>query len=315
MLLSQAAASLLVDNEPPEVTVRSLGEHRLKDFAQPEPLFQLVIAGLRADFPPLSARCPAGAGRARFPHPRAARGARRDGRAARARRAEAAGACSRCSCSSADASSRRTVLVDRLWGEEPPRTATTSLQNSSRGCASCSGADRLVTKPPGYALRVEPDELDLGRFERLVGEARELKPDGRALLLREALALWRGPALADFAYETFAQSEIARLEELRSSVLEDRIDADLELGRHSELVGELEGLVATYPLRERLRGQHMLALYQCGRQAEALEAYQEARRVLVDELGIEPSPRLQELSRADPPPGGRARAGRDRARR
>ena len=189
------------------------------------------------------------------------------------------------------------VLVDRLWGEEPPRTATTSLQNAISRLRKLLGPDRLLTKAPGYALRVEADELDLGRFERLVGEARELKPEGRALLLRDALDLWRGPALADFVYETFAQGEIARLNELRSSVLEDRIDADLELGRHSELVGELEGLVAEYPLRERLRGQHMLALYQCGRQAEALDAYQEARRVLVDELGIEPSQRLQELSR------------------
>ena len=117
-------------------------------------------------------------------------------------------------------------------------------------------------------------------------------------MLREALALWRGPPLADFQYDTFALGHIGHLEELRSSVLEDRIDADLELGRHNELVGELESLVADYPLRERLRGQLMLALYRCGRQAEALEAYQDARRTLVDRLGIEPSAALQDLERS-----------------
>src|SRR5262245_41360043 len=189
------------------------------------------------------------------------------------------------------------VIVDRLWGEEPPPTAITSLQNTVSRLRKLLGQDRLLTKPPGYAVCVEADELDLARFERLVAEARELKPEQRAALLREALSLWRGPPLADFMYESFAQNEIGRLAELRSSALEDRIDADLELGRHSELVGELETLVREYPVRERLRGQLMLALYRCGRQAEALEAYQETRRVLVDELGIEPSPRLQELSR------------------
>jgi hypothetical protein len=145
---------------------------------------------------------------------------------------------------------------------------------------------------------LEPEELDLKRFERLVGAARELAPEPRAAALREALALWRGPTLADFQYESFALGEIARLEELRTSVLEDRIDADLDAGRHSELIGEIESLVSEYPLRERLRGQLMLGLYRSGRQAEALQAYQEARRTLVEELGIEPSGRLQDLERA-----------------
>ena len=189
------------------------------------------------------------------------------------------------------------VMVDRLWGEEPPRTAITSLQNTISRLRKLLGADRLLTKPPGYAVCVEPDELDLARFEGLVAEAHELKSEPRAALLRKALAMWRGPPLADFTYESFAQNEIGRLSELRSSALEDRIDADMELGRHSELVGELETLVKEYPMRERLRGQLMLTLYRCGRQAEALEAYHETRRVLVEELGIEPSPRLQELSR------------------
>jgi DNA-binding SARP family transcriptional activator len=190
------------------------------------------------------------------------------------------------------------VLVDRLWGEDPPPTATTSLQNTISRLRKLLGPERLITKPPGYAVSLGEDELDLARCDRLVERARELKPEPRGALLRDALALWRGRPLADFGYETWAQGEIGRLEEVRSSLLEDRIDADLELGRHSELVGELESLVAEHPLRERLRGQLMLALYRCGRQAEALEAYQDARRVLVEELGIEPSAPLQQLSRS-----------------
>jgi DNA-binding SARP family transcriptional activator len=190
------------------------------------------------------------------------------------------------------------VLIDRLWGVEPPPTAITSLQNTISRLRKLLGPDRLITKPPGYAVSVETNELDLARCERMVVEARELKPEPRGVLLRDALALWRGPPLADFIYEAWAQGEIGRLEEVRSSLFEDRVDADLELGRHSELVGELESLVAEHPLRERLRGQLMLALYRCGRQAEALEAYQETRRVLVEELGIEPSAQLQGLYRS-----------------
>ena len=189
-------------------------------------------------------------------------------------------------------------LVDQLWGEEPPRTATTSLQNAVSRLRKVLGADRLQTKPPGYAVRLDPGELDLARFKRLVAQARELPAEPRAAMLRKALELWRGSPLADFQYDSFALQEIGHLEELRSSVLEDRIDADLELGRHSELVGELEALVSSSPLRERLRGQLMLALYRCGRQAEALEVYQDARRTLVDTLGIEPSATLQQLERS-----------------
>ena len=160
----------------------------------------------------------------------------------------------------------------------------------------------LTTRSPGYVIRVEPDRLDLDRFERLVDEGRSLLARGLAAdaseRLREALSLWRGPALADFAYESFAQTAIARLEEIRLAALELRIDADLVLGRHDELVGELEALVAEHPHRERLRRYLMTALYRSGRQAEALDAYRDARRALVDELGIEPSPPLRELERA-----------------
>ena len=186
-------------------------------------------------------------------------------------------------------------LVDLLWGEQPPKTAVTSLQNFISQLRKTVGADVVVTKAPGYLLNVAAAQVDLNQFERLVAEARSLEPEARGKQLREALALWRGPPLADFTFEPFAETEIARLEELRSAALEDRIEADLEGGGAAELVGELEGLVKQNPLRERLRGQLMLALYRSGRQAEALRAYQEARRVLVDELGIEPSPALQQL--------------------
>jgi DNA-binding SARP family transcriptional activator len=186
-------------------------------------------------------------------------------------------------------------LLDELWGEHPPRTAATSLQNMVSQLRKTLGHDRVETCPPGYRLNATPEETDLGRFERFVRDSRELRGDARAKTLRTALGLWRGPPLAEFAYEAFAQAEIRRLEELRLATLEERIDADLECGRHAELVGELEPLVAEHPFREQLRGQQMLALYRSGRQAEALQTYHAGRRVLVDELGIEPGRPLQEL--------------------
>jgi DNA-binding SARP family transcriptional activator len=189
-------------------------------------------------------------------------------------------------------------LVDELWGEQAPRTATASLQNSISQLRKMLGGDRLVTRSPGYVLRIEPGELDLDRFERLLQEARQQEPDERLRTLSEALAIWRGPPLADFETESFAQAEARRLDELRLVATEDRLDAALEHGADSQLVGELELLVSRHPLRERLRGQLLLALYRSGRQAEALEAYQEARRALVEELGIEPSPPLQQLHAA-----------------
>jgi DNA-binding SARP family transcriptional activator len=189
-------------------------------------------------------------------------------------------------------------IVDELWGEQPPRTATTSLQNLVAHLRKVLPPDVLVTRPPGYVLRVEPEQIDAERFERLARKARGEEAAARAALLREALALWRGPPLADFPYERFAEAETRRLTELRIAVLEERLEADLELGLGRELVSELESLVAEHPFRERLRGQLMLALYRAGRQAEALQAYHDARRVLVDELGIEPSPTLNQLYRS-----------------
>ncbi len=190
------------------------------------------------------------------------------------------------------------ALVDRLWGGRPPRTATKALQVYVSNLRKRLGRDVLMTRAPGYVLRVEPDELDLYQFERLVVEARAQDPETASSLLGNALSLWRGTALADFAYEPFAQAEIMRLEELRLAALEDRIDADLAKGLDARLVGELEGLVAEHPLRERLRGQLMLALYRSGRQAEALEVFRNGRNLLDEELGLEPSEALKALQSA-----------------
>jgi DNA-binding SARP family transcriptional activator len=192
----------------------------------------------------------------------------------------------------------RDRLIDALWNEQPPETAHKALQVYVSQLRRVLGKDRLVTKAPGYLLRVDAAELDLARFETHFDGAREVKAEKAAAQLREALALWRGAPLAEFGYDSFAQSEIARLEELRIACLEERVDADLAAGRHTELVGELEGLVKELPLRERLRSQLMIALYRCGRQAEALDAYKSARGVLVEEFGIEPSKSLRELEQA-----------------
>jgi DNA-binding SARP family transcriptional activator len=193
-------------------------------------------------------------------------------------------------------------LIDELWGEDSPEHAADALRVNVSRLRKALPHDALTTRSPGYAVRVEPDALDLYRFERLVEEGRSSLGRGLASdaskRLHEALSLWRGSALADFAYENFAQTAIARLEEIKLAAVELRIEADLTLGSHDELVGELETLVAEHPLRERLRTYLMTALYRSGRQAEALDAYHDARRTLVDELGIEPSAALQELERA-----------------
>jgi DNA-binding SARP family transcriptional activator len=198
----------------------------------------------------------------------------------------------------------RDVIVDALWGENPPPTAAKVLQN----CVSAlrkelpGGVETLRTRGGAYELRIAPGELDRDRFERLLAEGRSALASGdhvdAAEQLSTALALWRGAPLSDFSYERFAQEEIARLEELQIAAIEDRIEADLALGRHVELVPELDALVAKHRVRERLRWQLMLALYRTGRQAEALETYRAARRTLLAELGIEPGRALRELERA-----------------
>jgi DNA-binding SARP family transcriptional activator len=193
-------------------------------------------------------------------------------------------------------------LVDELWGERPPVTAAKTLQGYISRLRKTLDDDVLQTRGHGYVLTPAPGQLDLDTFERLAGDGRAAlfagDPAAAAERLRSALALWRGSPLADFAYEPFAQAEIARLQEVRLATLEDRIEADLGLGRHGQLVAELEALVREQPLRERLRRQLMLVLYRSGRQAEALEVYGETRRALIEELGIEPSRELRDLETA-----------------
>ncbi len=197
-------------------------------------------------------------------------------------------------------------ILEALWGDQPPDTAAKAVQgyvsHLRRVLEPGDRRELLVTRAPGYVLRTEGVVVDATRFEQLAGDGRRALDDGSAdeaaRVFDEALALWRGPALAEFAYDDFAQAEIHRLGELRLSVTEDRVDALLRLGRHGELVGQLDSLVAAHPLRERLRGQWMLALYRSGRQAEALQAYRDGRRLLGSELGLEPGPELQRLERA-----------------
>ena len=201
-------------------------------------------------------------------------------------------------------------ILDVLWGERPPETAPKAVQGYvshlrralGGGAERAAGDGPLLTRAPGYALRADAVSLDAARFEELAGDGRRALEHGSAAeaagLLEEALALWRGPALADFTFDDFAQDEIRRLEELRLAATEDRVEALLRLGRHRELAGELDALVAAHPLRERLRGQAMLARYRSGRQADALALYQDGRRLLASELGLEPGPELQRLQRA-----------------
>jgi len=186
-------------------------------------------------------------------------------------------------------------LVDLLYGEGAPKTATTSLQNAISRLRRELGPDVLETRPPGYILRASPEQVDARRFELQLHDARGAGAEKRKELLERALALWRGPALAEFTFEQFAQAEIRRLEELKLAALEERIEADLELGHQADVVSELESLVREHPLRETFRRLLMLALYRSARQAEALEVYQDARARFVEELGIEPGPELRKL--------------------
>ncbi len=200
-------------------------------------------------------------------------------------------------------------LIDAVWGEDPPANARSTLQVHVHALRKALGADRIVTRAPGYLARVEPGELDAERFERLVDEGS----------YEEALSLWRGPALADLAGEELAAADAARLDEARLAADEARIAVELDAGRHAALVPELEALVAAHPHRERRRAHQMLALYRSGRQADALAAYRDTRAAL-DELGLEPSTELRGLEQRilRHTPGStsprRRRIGRSRAR-
>ena len=188
-------------------------------------------------------------------------------------------------------------LVDELYGAEPPKTATASLHNSVVALRKALGPDVLVTRPPGYVLAVSADQIDARRFEQLLADARSASPDERRSLLLRALALWRGPPLAEFAFDDWAQAEIRRLDELRLVVNEERIAADVELGRHADVVPELEALVGEDPLRERRCELLMLALYRAGRQADALRTY-DAHRAALDAIGLEPGDKVRHLQAA-----------------
>jgi DNA-binding SARP family transcriptional activator len=201
------------------------------------------------------------------------------------------------------------LLADKLWGGQPPPAATATLHGYISGLRRALEPGRgiddgplIVTRPPGYVMELDPGQLDVTRFDAEAARGRQALGASEwaeaASAFRQALALWRGPALADFAYEPFAQAETVRLEEARLGAWEHCVEADLALGRHAELVGELESLLAAHPLREGLWAQLMTALYRCGRQGEALRAYQRVRLVLGEELGIDPGPALQRLEGA-----------------
>jgi DNA-binding SARP family transcriptional activator len=195
----------------------------------------------------------------------------------------------------------RDLAVDALWGERAPKGARNTLQVYVSSLRKALGRELIETTPSGYRLVVEPGSVDGDRFEELYRSGAELLAAGDAGqargVLADALSLWRGPAFADLRFESFVQAEAGRLEEARLACLEERIEADLQLGRHAALVGELEALVVEQALRERLRGHLILALYRSGRQSEALAQYQATRRMLTGELGLEPSPELRELVR------------------
>jgi DNA-binding SARP family transcriptional activator len=190
-------------------------------------------------------------------------------------------------------------LADKMWAGDPPDSAGAALQVYVSQLRKLLGSDAISTRRPGYALAVAPQAVDVVCFEQLVAAGRSAMASGdhaRALdILSEALSFWRGPALEEFSYQDWAAEACRRLEEVRLGAVEDRIEAELGLGRGAELAPELEGLVREHPLRERLRAQQMLALYRAGRQADALAVYRATRTALVDELGIEPGPSLLDL--------------------
>jgi predicted ATPase/DNA-binding SARP family transcriptional activator len=189
-------------------------------------------------------------------------------------------------------------LAEAIWGESPPKTAQTALHGYVSALRKLLARDTIETRAPGYVLRLSPERTDLGRFQSLVATAgEEPDPGRREEILGAALGLFRGEPLADFRYDAFAREHHLRIEEMRLAATEELLEAKLQLGRHTELVPDLQRLVGVEPLRERMRAQLMLALYRCGRQSAALAVYQQGRRMLADDLGIDPAPELQRLER------------------
>ena len=309
ILLSSTTRDVVEDDLPAEQRVVDLGKHRFRDLPRPEHVFQLVAEDLPSEFPPLKTADEQELGGFKLDFRLLGPlEVRVGGRALRI-----PGRQQRALLGILLLNANRVVpadrLLDELWGGKRPKSGLKALQvrvSQLRRQLEAEGgpeaAHLISTEPPGYALRVDPEDLDLVRFERLVEKGRRAFASGEPVeaqeRLQEALGLWRGPPLVDFQYDQFAQEAIAYLVELQLAAEEDRIEAELELGRDAELVPELETLVAARPLRERLRRQLMLALYRTGRQADALEAYRDARRVLSGELGIEPTPELRELEAA-----------------
>jgi class 3 adenylate cyclase/DNA-binding SARP family transcriptional activator len=309
ILVSYQTAELIADEMPEGVSVVDLGEYRLKGLDRAERLCQIGVEDLESDFPPPRELKTA-------PRADAEEAARLDLRIlgpleirAGPNRLTYAGEKRGALLALLLLNANRVVsidqLIDDLWGEEPPGSGAKAVQvrvsQLRKTFADAGIGELVVTRSPGYVIELDPHQLDLDRFERLVAEsdvaAAASDPARAAELLRQALALWRGPPLAEFASAPFAPAARARLEELRLGAIERRIEADLALVRHADLIGELESLVSQHPFRERLRIQLMLALYRSGRQADALEAYRAARRELMDELGLEPSQSLQDLER------------------
>ena len=310
ILASAPTVDVMADEMPAGITAIDLGAYQLRGLERPERLYQLSVAGIAGRFPP-----PRGLERISESTPNDPQSLDvrilgplevHAGRRRLTFGGERRGALLALLLLNANRVVSTEQMIDELWGEEPPGSGAKAVQvrvSQLRKTFADAGIGGLVvTRPPGYVVELIPDQLDLHRFERLVTESdgalAASDPARAAELLREALALWRGSPLAEFVSAPFARAAAARLEELRLGAVERRIEADLALGRHADLVGELESLTAEHPFRERLRAQLMLALYRSGRQADALETFRAARRELRDELGLEPSAALQDLERA-----------------
>jgi DNA-binding SARP family transcriptional activator/class 3 adenylate cyclase len=305
ILTSSPTADVIADEMPSGVALVEVGEHRLKGLERPERLYEVRVEGLEGAFPPpraLGSLEPVAGLDIRILGPLEIQ----TGGVRLTYGGEKRGALLALLLLNANRVVSTDKIIDELWGNEPPGSGAKAVQvrvSQLRKSFADAGIDELIaTRAPGYVVELGPDELDLHRFERLVSESddafADADPGRAAALLREAIELWRGTPLAEFASAPFALAAGARLEELRLAAVERRIEADLALGRHGDVVGELESLIREHPFRERLRAQLMLALYRSGRQADALDAYRAARRELSDELGIEPGQALQDLERA-----------------